>query len=143
MDSLDNVSKKKRSQMMGMIRSKNTNPEKIVRSWLHQKGFRFRLHDSSLPGKPDIVLKKYKTVIFVNGCFWHAHDDPKCKKSHLPKSNIEYWTDKIEKNVQRDKDNIRIIEKLGWQVLVIWECELQNEEKFNLLVTNLLKNKMH
>ena len=98
---MDHINKEKRSWNMGRISSKNTKPEIIVRSALHKAGFRFRLHRKDLPGKPDIILPKYKTVIFVHGCFWHAHKG--CKRSNLPKSNLQYWTNKLEKNIQRDK----------------------------------------
>jgi len=112
---------------MSRIRSKDTKPELIVRSLLHRMGFRFRLHRKDLPGKPDIVLPKYKTVIFVHGCFWHGHKG--CRRSNVPKSNQEYWVPKINRNIQRDKEHYKQIKKMGWKVLVIWECECKYHEK--------------
>lgn len=111
-----------RSYNMSRIKGKNTKPEMLVRKFLFAHGFRFRLHDKKLPGKPDIVLPKYKTVIFVNGCFWHGHHE--CKYFVLPKSNTEFWNDKIVKNVKRDiLSQVELVE-MGWRVIVVWECEL-------------------
>lgn len=98
-------------------------PEMIVRKYLHSKGFRFRLHDKKLPGKPDIVLAKYKTVIFVHGCFWHAHEG--CKYFRAPESNTDYWSAKIKRNIVRDELGRKALEDKGWRVLVVWECELK------------------
>ena len=119
----DNISKERRSFIMSRVRSRDTKPEKIVRSVLFSMGFRFRLCQKNLPGKPDIVLKKYKTVIFVHGCFWHGHEN--CRKSHLPKSNIDFWKEKIKRNKQRFEEVSRQLEKQGWNVVVIWECEIR------------------
>ncbi|SIO36488.1 very short patch repair endonuclease [Halodesulfovibrio marinisediminis] len=119
---MDIVSKEKRSEMMSKIRGKNTKPELVVRSLLHSMGYRFRLHRKDLPGTPDIVLPKYKTVIFVNGCFWHGHKG--CPIYKPPKSNVQYWEEKIAKNKERDRINTLLLQKLGWKVLEIWECEL-------------------
>ncbi|MFJ9501554.1 very short patch repair endonuclease [Brevibacillus centrosporus] len=110
--------------MMSKIGSKNTIPEMIVRKSLHSRGFRYRLHDNKLPGKPDVVLSKYKTVIFVHGCFWHAHEG--CKFYRIPKSNTDYWKKKIENNISRDIKNRKALRELGWNVIVVWECELKN-----------------
>lgn len=118
-------SKKVRSYNMSRIRSKNTKPEMIVRSWLHKQGFRFRLHDKKLPGKPDIVLKKYKTVIFVNGCFWHGHKN--CKYSSLPKTRTNWWKDKIAGNINRSKLQIKELRKLDWKVITLWQCQMVTE----------------
>ena len=112
---------------MSRIRSKNTVPEVKVRSILHSLGYRFRLHRKDLPGKPDIVLPKYKTVIFVHGCFWHQHKN--CKRGNLPKSNKVYWLPKLKRNVGKFKENRHKLAKLGWKVIVVWECELRNMEK--------------
>ena len=117
----DSDSKQKRRKVMQSIRSRNTKPEIRVRLLLHSLGFRFRLHRKDLPGSPDIVLPKYRTVIFVNGCFWHQH--PECKYSKQPKSNLEYWERKLKNNVLRDERNIRNLQALGWKTLVVWECE--------------------
>ncbi len=122
----DIVSREKRSQMMSGIRSKDTKPEKLVRSQLHRAGYRFRLHDKRLPGKPDIILPKYKTVIFVHGCFWHRH--PGCKYAYIPKSRTDFWQKKFADNVERDINVKEKLEKLGWRVMVVWECETCDEE---------------
>lgn len=119
----DNHSPEVRSYNMSRIRSKNTFPEEKVRKYLFAHGFRYRNNVKTLPGTPDIVLKKYHTVIFVHGCFWHMHD---CGKFHWPKSNEEYWKPKILGNVKRDERNHEILKKMGWQVLLIWECEVKN-----------------
>lgn len=110
---------------MSRIRSKDTKPEEIVRKYLFSHGFRYRKNDSRYPGKPDIVLPKYRTVIFVNGCFWHKHEG--CKYFVWPKSNPEFWRNKIENNVLRDKDNYAKLAKDGWKIIVIWECELKKD----------------
>lgn len=119
----DVFTKKKRSEVMSKIRKTNTKPELLVRSFLFKQGFRFRIYNKNLSGNPDIVLPKYKTVIFVNGCFWHAHKN--CEYNKMPKSNMDYWIPKILKNVERDKRNKRELKKLKWQVLTVWECELE------------------
>ncbi len=111
---------------MSRIRSRNTKPEVFVRSLLHRMGYRFRLHVSSLPGTPDLVLPRYKTVIFVHGCFWHRHSG--CKYSYTPKSRIEFWKRKFEKNIEADKRAVEELKELGWSVFVIWECELADTE---------------
>jgi|GEM_PF-1121558 len=121
---VDTLSPEKRSWTMSRVRSKNTKPELRVRSLLHRLGFRFRLDGTRFPGNPDIVLRKYKTVIFVNGCFWHQHKD--CKKSRTPKSNTEFWQSKLDRNAERDKSNLKAIVSLGWKPLVVWECELRD-----------------
>jgi len=119
---------------MSRIRGKSTSPEIAVRKALHKAGFRFRLHRKDLPGKPDIVLPKYKTVIFVHGCFWHSHG---CKDSRTPKTNTEFWCSKLTQNVRRDMGNIRNLKNLGWNVKVIWECEIKDQfilqNKFQLI----------
>ena len=118
----DNHSKESRSMNMARIRSINTKPEEIVRKFLFSRGFRYRKNVKKLPGCPDIVLPKYKTVIFVNGCFWHKHD---CKRFVWPSSNADYWKAKINRNVERDLVNIASLISLGWKVIVVWECELK------------------
>lgn len=110
--------------MMAGIKGKNTKPEIVVRKALHAQGYRFRLHDKKLPGKPDIVLPKYKTVIFVHGCFWHKHD---CKHFKWPKTRPEFWREKIEGNVARDKKHAEELITLGWNVKVVWECEVKDK----------------
>ena len=118
-------SKKVRSYNMSLIKGKNTKPEITVRKYLHAQGYRFRLHVKDLPGKPDIVLPKYKTVIFVHGCFWHQH--PGCKHAARSASNQEYWEKKLDRNINRDKRNLNDLGLLGWRVLVIWECETRDK----------------
>lgn len=112
-----------RSYNMSRIRSKNTKPEELVRKYLFSQGFRYRKNDARLPGKPDIVLPKYKTVIFVNGCFWHGHTG--CNYFVWPKNNEEFWRNKISGNIRRDSDNHIRLEQLGWHVIVVWECQLK------------------
>lgn len=108
---------------MAAVKGKDTKPEMIVRRYLFSRGLRFRVQVRKLPGSPDIVLPKYKTVIFVNGCFWHGHEG--CKYYHLPKSNIEFWKEKIESNVARDKRNEEKLKSLGWHVIRVWECDIR------------------
>ena len=110
---------------MSQIKSKNTKPELMVRKFLHGKGFRYRLHDKKLAGKPDLILTKYKTVIFINGCFWHGHDN--CKYFIIPKSRTEWWTSKLFGNKEKDKRNVETLESLGWKVITVWECELKKD----------------
>ena len=120
-----------RSFNMSRIKSKNTKPEILVRKFLFSKGFRYRLHSSKLPGKPDIVFPKYKTVIFVNGCFWHGHEG--CKYFVVPKTKTEWWINKIYKTRQLDKENTAKLEKSGWKVLTIFECQLKKDNKQDTL----------
>lgn len=120
----DNHSKEIRSYNMSQIKSNNTKPEVTVRKYLHAHGFRFRKNDKRYPGKPDIVLPKYKTVIFINGCFWHMHN---CRKFVWPKSNDQYWKKKIYANVERDNYNYEKLKALGWRVIVVWECEVNDD----------------
>lgn len=122
-----------RSENMSRIRSTNTKPEEIVRKYLFSHGFRYRKNDKRYAGKPDIVLPKYRTIIFVNGCFWHMHG---CSRSRLPRSNQDYWKPKIERNIQRDAKNKQKLELDGWKVIVVWECELKKriaEERLSRL----------
>jgi len=110
---------------MSRIRSKDTSPEKKVRSMFHLMGYRFRLHVKTLPGQPDIVLPKFKKVIFVHGCFWHLHKG--CRDGTIPKTQHEKWKAKLERNIKRDKLHIKNLKKLGWKVLVLWECEIEKQ----------------
>jgi DNA mismatch endonuclease (patch repair protein) len=126
---MDIYSKEKRSECMSKIRSKNTKPELALRKALFSKGFRYRVNDTKLPGKPDIVLPKYKTVIFIHGCFWHRHEG--CKYAYTPKTNTKFWVDKITSNTERDKANFQKLTALGWNVLIVWECEILHENKHN------------
>lgn len=122
---MDIWDKKKRSEVMSKIRSKNTKPEILLRKALFSKGLRYRINYKKLPGKPDIVFPKYKTVIFVHGCFWHGHKN--CKIAHIPKSNINFWKNKIEKNKERDGLNYERITHLGWKIVVVWECQISKK----------------
>lgn len=122
----DIVDSRTRSRMMAGIRGKNTKPELIVRRFLHSKGFRFRLHDAKLPGRPDIVMPKYKLLIFVHGCFWHRHQG--CRYATSPAQNGEKWQEKFRQNVERDQQQIKQLLDQGWRVLVIWECALRTPE---------------
>lgn len=131
-------SKETRSYNMSRIKSKNTKPELLVRKFLHKNGFRYRLHSSSLPGKPDIILPKYKTVVLVHGCFWHAHQT--CGSYLKPKSNTEFWNQKFESNVSRDQKNIDALAAMNWKTIVIWECELKTKCRADTL--NNLKSKI-
>ena len=120
---MDVHDKKTRSYNMSRIRGKNTKPEETVRKYLFSQGFRYRKNDKRLPGTPDIVLPKYRTVIFVNGCFWHGHEG--CRYFVWPESNADFWKKKILANTERDKRNISELEALGWKVITVWECELK------------------
>lgn len=129
-----------RSYNMSRIRGKNTKPEELVRKYLFSQGFRYRKNDARLPGKPDIVLPKYKTVIFVNGCFWHAHEG--CKYFVWPKNNADFWKKKIKGNIQRDNSNYRLLTHQGWKIIVVWECELKKkvvEQTLEKLVKEIKK----
>jgi len=116
-----------RSYNMSRIRGTDTKPEMIVRKYLHARGLRYRLHDKNLPGKPDLTLTKYHTVIFVNGCFWHGHKG--CKYFVLPKTSTEWWQDKVEETIKRDIKAMKDLKELGWNSIVIWECELKPEAR--------------
>ncbi len=120
-------SKVVRSYNMSRIRGQNTSPEIMVRKYLHAEGFRFRLHDKKLPGKPDIVLKKYKTVIFVNGCFWHSHKN--CRYAIIPKTRTEWWEQKLNRTKERDKEATENLCLINWRVITIWECDLKKEKR--------------
>ena len=124
---MDRISAEKRSDLMRKIRNADTRPELEVRRFIHKMGFRYRLHNAKLPGKPDIVLVRHGKIIFVNGCFWHQHT---CPDGKSPKSNQGYWAGKLAKNVDRDRRNIRELKGLGWKVLVVWECQLRRESSF-------------
>ena len=141
-NSLDTLIKEKRSWNMSKIRSKNTKPEITVRSKLHKAGYRFRLHVKGLPGKPDIVLPKYNTIIFINGCFWHRHKG--CKYAYKPKTRVDFWNEKLNRNIKRQGEVLKELRDLEWKVLVIWECEVGNEklirDRFKLIKKKNLKN---
>lgn len=127
---VDKVSKETRSRNMSHIHSKNTTPEILVRKYLFSRGLRYRLYDKRLPGKPDLVFPRYKTVVFVNGCFWHCHN---CKHGSIPKSNTEFWIEKLHKNHERDIKNYEELKEMGWNVMIVWECELTKDKVDNTL----------
>lgn len=120
----DTLNPAERSRQMGLVRSKDTRPELLVRRWLHARGYRYRLHVRALPGQPDIVFASRRKVVFVHGCFWHRHEN--CKLARLPKSRLEFWGPKLEANVTRDQKKIDELRSMGWGVLVVWECELRD-----------------
>lgn len=135
---MDVHDKETRSYNMSCIKGKNTRPEEIVRKYLFSQGFRYRKNDKRLPGTPDIVLPKYKTVIFVNGCFWHGHKN--CKCFVVPKTNTDFWVNKIEANKQRDYRKIDELQELGWKVIIVWECRLKRNvfsETMSALVSKI------
>lgn len=136
----DTHSKEVRSRNMSHIRSTNSRPEEIVRKYLFSRGLRYRKNVRSLPGTPDIVLKKYRTVVFVNGCFWHHHD---CGRFVWPSTNTEYWRKKIDRNTERDKENYDLLTAQGWQVLIIWECQLKkkvSDKQLQTLYEKIISN---
>ena len=128
---MDKLTKEQRHRCMASIRGKNTKPEMLVRRFLFSRGFRYRLNHPRLPGRPDIVLRKYRTVIFVNGCFWHGHEG--CKNYVVPKSNTEFWTAKIERNRARDIDEQHKLAAMGWHCITVWECQLKPAIRDNTL----------
>lgn len=127
-----------RSEVMSRIKGRDTKPELFVRSLIHRLGYRYRLHRKDLPGTPDLVFPARSKVIFVHGCFWHQHSDPKCAAGHLPVSRTDYWTPKLKKNVMRDIENQQALESQGWTVLVIWECELKNSDELTEKIVSFL-----
>ena len=129
---MDKLTKEQRSINMSHIKDKNTSLEIAVRKRLFADGFRYRINVSNLPGKPDIVLPKYNTVIFVNGCFWHRHS---CKRATIPKTNTDYWIKKFENNVKNDEKNYALLRNLGWHVIVVWECEIKSD--FDKLISSV------
>jgi DNA mismatch endonuclease, patch repair protein len=133
---VDRISSEHRSWNMSRIRNKDTNPELIVRSLLHKMKYRFRLHRKDLPGKPDIVLPKYHIVIFVHGCFWHRHSG--CRYAYTPKSRINFWEEKFNRNLERDKEARHNLEILNWKVLTIWECETRDINSLMLKLKTII-----
>lgn len=123
----DTFTVRERSWIMSRVRGKDTSPERAVRSMIHRMGYRFRLHRKNLPGKPDIVLPRHRCVVFVHGCFWHRHKG--CKRASTPQSNVAYWEKKFRRNVERDRQRRHDLRKLGWRVVVVWECELRDPDK--------------
>lgn len=129
----DVFTQNKRSEIMSKIRSRDTKPEILIRKFLHANGYRYRVNVRNMPGHPDIVLPRYKSIIFVHGCFWHGHEDTNCRFSRIPKTNILYWSNKIKNNQIRHFKNVIKLQKLGWYVLTVWECKLRGANKHILL----------
>lgn len=129
-----------RSYNMSQIKGKDTNPEVLVRRYLFSRGLRYRKNDRRYPGRPDIVLPKYKTIVFINGCFWHGHKD--CKYFVMPKTNEQFWKDKIDANITRDKKNVQLLREAGWSVITVWECELKNncEKRLAQVYSEIVSN---
>jgi DNA mismatch endonuclease (patch repair protein) len=134
---MDRLSAQRRSWNMSRIRSCDTEPEMIVRSLLHRLGLRFRLHKRDLPGRPDITLKKYRTVVFVHGCFWHRH--PECFMAYSPKSNKKFWSDKFRANVDRDRRVVSTLRRMGWRVIVVWECQTADRDPLRRRLKSLFR----
>ena len=132
----DRLSPDRRSRNMSRIRSKDTSPELRVRSLIHRAGYRYRLHAGDMPGKPDIVMPRYHTVIFVNGCFWHQH--PNCRRATMPKTNVAYWRPKLERNAARDRESRIALRRAGWTPLTIWECQTKDDIALSGLLSELL-----
>ena len=135
---MDTFSPAERSRVMARVKSKNTAPELAVRRLVHGMGYRFRLHDAALPGRPDLALRRLRTVVFVHGCFWHRHS--RCKRATTPSSRTEYWVRKFARNKTRDADNRKALRKLGWRVIVVWECELRRPERLKHRLDALLSH---
>jgi DNA mismatch endonuclease, patch repair protein len=125
----DSLSKAQRSERMSRVRGRDTKPEMIVRRLVHRLGYRYRLHDRRLPGAPDLVFKSRRKAIFIHGCFWHRHSDPSCKLARMPKSKLDFWGPKLEGNRERDLRNESQLEAIGWDYLIVWECELGHREQ--------------
>jgi DNA mismatch endonuclease (patch repair protein) len=136
---MDRLTPEQRSSNMAQIKGKNTKPEKLVRSLLHGMGYRFRLHNKQLPGKPDIVLPRYKAVVFVHGCFWHGHEG--CKRATIPATRPEFWEQKISGNKDRDRRNIAALEDLGYHCSIVWQCELKDVEALKRRLSGFLGEK--
>lgn len=137
---MDTLSKTQRSERMGRIRNKDTKPELIVRKILYGMGYRYRLHDLKLPGKPDVTFRKKRKLIFVHGCFWHRHSDSNCKFARLPKSRLEFWEHKLEANRKRDIANLQELLRLGWKVLIVWECQIKNSTALGSMLKGFLND---
>jgi DNA mismatch endonuclease (patch repair protein) len=135
----DTLTKQQRSENMRRIRSTGMKPEMLVRKTVHALGYRFRLHGKGLPGKPDLIFRPKRKAIFVHGCFWHAHAAKGCPDRRAVKSNVGYWSHKLLRNKERDSQNKRALNKAGWRVLVIWECELRSREKLERRITTFLE----
>ena len=135
----DTVSPKRRSEIMANIRSQGMKPEMVVRRLVHSMGYRYRLHQQNLPGKPDLVFSSRRKAIFVHGCFWHQHTVPGCKIARTPRSNTDYWLPKLSRNVERDVEHQANLRELGWEVLTIWECETKEDDHLMQKINNFLR----
>jgi DNA mismatch endonuclease (patch repair protein) len=135
----DTLTPSARSERMGRVRGRDTKPEMVVRRLIHGMGYRYRLQARDLPGRPDIVFRKRKKAIFVHGCFWHRHPDPACKLARLPKTRLDFWLPKLEGNRSRDIANVERLEALGWQVLLVWECELRDREQLKNVLRRFIE----
>lgn len=134
---MDVYDKKKRSEIMARIKGQNTQPELLVRSIVHNLGYRFRLHRRDLPGNPDIAMPKHRKVTFVHGCFWHGHK--RCPRAARPATNIAFWRKKLDSNIARDRRNIRLLRKAGWRVLVVWQCQTRKPETLKKTLLKFLR----
>ena len=137
----DTMTPEQRHRCMAAIKGKDTKPEMLVRRYLHSLGYRYGLHNKKLPGSPDLVLRKFKTVIFIHGCFWHGHEG--CKYYRLPKTNETFWQEKITRNRQRDQESVRLLREKGWNVITIWECDLRNRDKREETLSSLHQELQH
>ncbi|WP_040650652.1 very short patch repair endonuclease [Roseovarius sp. 217] len=135
---MDILTPEQRSERMSRVRGRDTKPEMLVRRLTHGMGYRYRLHRRGLPGSPDLVFPSRMKVIFVHGCFWHQHLDPGCKLARLPKSKLDFWGPKLETNRERDERNLVLLAELGWDVLVIWECQTKNREELQTRIGEFL-----
>lgn len=135
---VDTLTVAERSKHMSRIRNKDTKPEMLVRRVIYSMGYRYRLHVRDLPGNPDLVFLRLKKVIFIHGCFWHRHQSATCKLARLPKSRLDFWKPKLERNRQRDLDNQAKLIELGWKMIIIWECEISDKEKLKLKIRSFL-----
>ena len=136
---MDKISAEKRSENMRRIRSRDTKPELQVRRLVHRLGYRYRVRGYKLPGKPDMIFPGRKKVIMIHGCFWHQHNDPNCKYVHVPNSRKEYWLPKLSLNQERDKKTLLELNRLGWEALIIWECQLEDADNIASIVQEFLK----
>lgn len=136
----DILSKSERSARMKLVKSRNTSPEVVVRRLIHALGHRYSLHSKDLPGRPDIVFRRRRKVIFVHGCFWHRHKSVHCKLSRLPKSRLSFWLPKLESNRLRDQRNLRLLRSGGWKILVVWECQLRDTERIRNKLMRFLED---
>lgn len=138
---MDTLSPTARSARMARIRNRDTKPEMVVRRLLHRMGYRYRLHRNDLPGRPDIVFGKRRKVIFIHGCFWHRHNDPECRLARLPKSRLDFWEPKLKGNAERDSQRQKTLNQLGWDILIVWECELRQSEQLQNKLQEFLEEK--